>query len=106
MAREAVNKGFVNPQLVWTVEDASPSGLAWLDGVLYMGALRGERLWQIPVNGDRVGQPKAALDGALGRIRTVEVTPDGDLWLTTSNTDGHGGTVRPGDDRIVSVAVN
>jgi glucose/arabinose dehydrogenase len=102
---DAVNKGFVNPLLVWSVEDASPSGLAWLDGVLYMGALRGERLWQIPVDGDRVGQPKAALEGALGRIRTVVVTPEGDLWLTTSNTDGRG-TVRPGDDRIVSIAVS
>ena len=100
----AVNKGFVNPLLVWSVEDASPSGLAWLDGVLYMGALRGERLWQIPVDGDRVGQAKAALQGALGRIRTVEVTPEGALWLTTSNTDGRG-TARPGDDRIVSVTV-
>ena len=101
---DAVNQGFINPLLVWSVEDASPSGLAWLDGVLYMGALRGERLWQIPVDGDRVGQPKAALQGALGRIRTVEVAPEGDLWLTTSNTDGRG-TVRPGDDRVVSVAV-
>jgi glucose/arabinose dehydrogenase len=100
----AVDKGFVNPLLVWSVEDASPSGLAWRDGILYMGALWGERLWQIPVNGDRVGQPKAAFEGALGRIRTVEVTPEGDLWLTTRNTDGRG-TVRPGDDRIVSVDV-
>ena len=101
----AVDKGYVNPLLVWSVEDASPSGLAWLDDVLYMGALRGERLWQIPVNGDRVGDPKGVFEGELGRIRTVEVTPEGDLWLTTSNTDGRG-TVRPGDDRIVSVAVN
>jgi len=101
---DAVDKGFVNPLLVWSVEDASPSGLAWLDGVLYMGALRGERLWQIPVNGDRVGDPRSVFEGALGRIRTVEVTPDGNVWLTTSNTDGRG-TVRPGDDRVVSVAV-
>jgi glucose/arabinose dehydrogenase len=102
---EARQQGYTEPKLVWTVEEASPSGLAWLDGVLYMGALRGERLWQIPVSGARVGQPKAALEGTLGRIRTVEASPDGNLWLTTSNTDGRTTEVRPDDDRVVAITV-
>ena len=46
----------------------------------------------------------AALEGELGRIRTVVVAPDGDLWLTTSNTDGRGDP-RDGDDRVVSVSI-
>ncbi|HVQ18158.1 MAG TPA: PQQ-dependent sugar dehydrogenase, partial [Actinomycetes bacterium] len=54
----AQKQGFTNPQLTWPVEEASPSGLAWLDGVLYMGALRGERLWQIPVSGNQAQEPK------------------------------------------------
>ena len=68
---------FVDPQVTWPTSEASPSGLAWHDGVLYMGALRGERLWEIPVSGDTAQAPTAALDGALGRIRTVVVAPDG-----------------------------
>jgi glucose/arabinose dehydrogenase len=104
--QDAERQGYTEPKLVWTVEEASPSGLAWLDGVLYMGALRGERLWQIPVSGARVGQPKAALEGALGRIRTVAASPDGDLWLTTSNTDGRTTEVRPDDDRVVAINVH
>jgi glucose/arabinose dehydrogenase len=96
--------GFVDPQVTWPTSEASPSGLAWQDGVLYMGALRGERLWEIPVDGDTAQQPTAALDGELGRIRTVMVAPDGTLWLTTSNTDGRGDP-REGDDRVVSVPV-
>ena len=102
---QAQRAGFTNPQLTWPVEDASPSGLAWRDGVLYMGALRGERLWQIPLDGDRALQPKAALDGELGRIRTVEVAANGDLWITTSNTDGRTPDVADDDDRVVSVSV-
>lgn len=96
--------GFTDPQVTWPTSEASPSGLAWYDGVLYMGALRGERLWAIPVDGDTAHQPTSALDGELGRIRTVMVAPDGTLWLTTSNTDGRGNP-RNGDDRVVRVSV-
>lgn len=96
--------GFIDPQVTWPTSEASPSGLAWHDGVLYMGALRGERLWEIPVEGDTAQQPTSALDGELGRIRTVVVGPDGMLWLTTSNTDGRGDP-RSGDDRVVRVPV-
>jgi glucose/arabinose dehydrogenase len=97
--------GFVDPQVTWATSEASPSGLAFLDGVLYMGALRGEQLWEIPVSDGTARRPTAALEGALGRIRTVVAAPDGTLWLTTSNTDGRG-TARSGDDRVVSVPLD
>jgi glucose/arabinose dehydrogenase len=88
-------------------DDASPSGIAYAGGSLWMGALGGQRLWQLPVVGPRPnGEPIAHFTGDYGRIRTVEVAPDGALWLVTSNTDRAtwGGTdPRPGDDRVVRV---
>lgn len=101
----AADNGMTNPQLTWPVARASPSGLAFLDGVLYMGALRGERLWQVPLAGAHAQAPRAALVGELGRIRTVAVAPTGDLWITTSNTDGRTTEVAADDDRVVSVTV-
>ncbi|MDR6320227.1 PQQ-dependent sugar dehydrogenase [Actinoplanes couchii] len=89
-------------------DQASPSGVAYARGSLWIGALGGRRLWQVPVDGASAAAPIGHLVEAYGRIRTVEVAPDGALWLVTSNTDGAtwGGTdPRPGDDRILRVEV-
>lgn len=91
---------FTNPLVTWPTEDASPSGAAIAGNTLYVAALRGERLWTVPLTGGRAGEPRAELVNRYGRLRTVEVAPDGALWLTTSNRDGRG-DVRDGDDRIL-----
>jgi glucose/arabinose dehydrogenase len=91
---------YIDPLITWSTGDASPSGLA-IDGTTaYVAALRGERLWTLPVVTDGLGEPEAALTGTYGRLRTVQIAPDGALWVTTSNTDGRG-NVRDGDDRIL-----
>jgi glucose/arabinose dehydrogenase len=95
---------FVPPYKYWPTSKASPSGLAIVGETAFMAALRGERLWLIPLSGGAGRtQPIARLKGTYGRLRTVAVAPDGSLWLTTSNTDGRG-TVHQGDDRILRLA--
>ncbi|MGB0100359.1 MAG: PQQ-dependent sugar dehydrogenase [Nocardioides sp.] len=91
-----------DPQVVWSTDVASPSGLAFLDGHLWLASLRGERLWRIEVDGDQASRPVDYFVGDYGRIRTVVATPDGDLWVTTSNRDGRG-SPRQGDDRILLI---
>src|SRR5205814_6662442 len=39
---KAPHPGFIEPKVQWHTDDASPSGLAILDDVAYLGALRGE----------------------------------------------------------------
>jgi glucose/arabinose dehydrogenase len=95
---------FASPNVVWSTSEASPSGVAYLKGALWVGALRGERLWRVPLNGARTGTPQALYVGDYGRIRTTVAAPDGSLWITTSNRDGRG-DVRDGDDRILRVDV-
>ncbi|WP_028636240.1 PQQ-dependent sugar dehydrogenase [Nocardioides sp. URHA0032] len=95
-------KGLTNPQVVWPTDVASPSGLAYLDGHLWLASLRGERLWRVDLHGDHAVHPVDYFVGKYGRMRTVVVTPDGRLWVTTSNRDGRGDP-QPGDDRILLI---
>ena len=91
-----------NPQVVWNTSEASPSGLAHLDGQLWLAALRGARLWRIDVEGKRAGKPTDFFVGKFGRLRTVVAAPDGNLWVTTSNRDGRA-EPGPDDDQILVV---
>ena len=92
---------FTRPLTTWPTSDASPSGAAILGSTLYVAALRGERLWTLPLDGNGgVGRPTAALEGDFGRLRAVAAAPDGSLWILTSNRDGRGDPT-PDDDRIL-----
>ncbi|MEU4608729.1 PQQ-dependent sugar dehydrogenase [Kribbella sp. NPDC023972] len=98
--------GMTDPIAQWRTSDASPSGIAFAQGHVFMASLRGERLWAIPVaGGKRTGEPQAFFTNEFGRLRTVEAAPDGSLWLTTSNTDGRGDT-QNGDDRILRITIS
>jgi len=92
---------FRNPIVVWSTAEASPSG-ATIDGnTLYVAALRGARLWSVPLDGNGgAGTPTALLQGQYGRLRTVERAPDGSLWIATSNRDGRGSPAAD-DDRVI-----
>jgi glucose/arabinose dehydrogenase len=71
---------YTDPQVTWPTEEASPSGAAIAAGSLWVAALRGERLWQVPL--DRtgaVGKPVAHFTGEFGRLRAVVRAPDGSL---------------------------
>jgi glucose/arabinose dehydrogenase len=93
--------GVIDPLQIWATSEASPSGLAYWRGSLWMAGLRGETLWQIPLDGASTSDPVAHLAGEHGRLRAAVVTADGDALLVgTSNTDGRG-DVRDGDDRLL-----
>ena len=96
--------GLTNPKVVWRTSEASPSGLAFWQGELWMAGLRGERLWEIPVDGTKTGEPVGHFEGEYGRLRTVVVSPDGQhLFLSASDTDGRGDP-QEGDDQLLRIS--
>lgn len=93
--------GFTDPLVTWTTAEASPSGLSYAGGSLWVSALRGQRLWRVPVTAGGLGTPQPLLVSQFGRIRGVTTTPDGSaVWITTSNRDGRGDPGQ-GDDKIL-----
>ncbi|MFE2142127.1 PQQ-dependent sugar dehydrogenase [Streptomyces sp. NPDC059456] len=102
---KAGKPGLRDPVAVWKTDEASPSGIAWAQGSVWMAGLKGERLWRIPLAGpDPVAEPEAFLTGKYGRLRSV-VSLGGDrLLLVTSETDGRG-SPEAGDDRILTLTV-
>ncbi|MFF4762877.1 PQQ-dependent sugar dehydrogenase [Streptomyces sp. NPDC001292] len=96
---------FHNPITQWHTDVASPSGIAYAEGSIWMASLRGQRLWRIPLSGTKLSAaPEAFLTGTYGRLRTVASAGGDKLWLITSNTDGRG-TPKKGDDRILELQV-
>ncbi|MFJ8545216.1 PQQ-dependent sugar dehydrogenase [Streptomyces sp. NPDC093586] len=96
---------FHNPVAQWRTDEASPSGIAYAEGCVWMAGLRGERLWRVPLKGTGTSaDPQAFLQGEYGRLRTVVAAGGDKLWLVTSDTDGRGDP-KDGDDRILELKV-
>ena len=87
---------FRNPVHQWTPAEASPSGMTFHDGSLYVAALRGQRLWRLQLDGLRVTRATSLYQGTYGRLRAAMLNPtDRSMWLLTGN-----GT----DDRVLRIA--
>lgn len=104
--RGGADEGFRDPVAQWPTGEASPSGLAFTGGSLWMAALRGERLWRIPLDGaEPAAEPRAFLEGEYGRLRSVLPAGAGELYLVTNETDTRG-TPEEGDDRVLLLRVS
>lgn len=91
---------YIDPIAQWDTDDASPSGLTFVDDTFFLAALRGQRLWAIYPS----GSPASTVPwfvGEYGRLRDVIPGPDGTLWAITNNTSN--GTPREGDDKILQI---
>ncbi|KQV76796.1 glucose sorbosone dehydrogenase [Aeromicrobium sp. Root344] len=98
------NDDLVNPKVTWGTDECSPAGVTITRSTAFLGALQGECMFAVPLDGTEAGKPKAYFSGDHGRIRTIVTAPDGALWVTTSNTDGRG-DLRDRDDRILRVTL-
>ncbi|MGX9900528.1 PQQ-dependent sugar dehydrogenase [Arthrobacter sp. SA17] len=78
--------GFIDASVVWpSTAESSPSGLEIIGSTAYLGALRGRRVWSVPLMGNKAGDPVSYFTREYGRIRDVSLAPDGTLWALTNN---------------------
>nr|WP_239170726.1 PQQ-dependent sugar dehydrogenase [Actinoplanes xinjiangensis] len=97
---------FVAPERTYPVAAGSCSGIAIVRDVLYIACLRGARLYRAPITGTDLGSPQQFLNGTYGRLRTVEPSNDGGLWLTTSNLGEKDSVPDNSDERILKVTLS
>jgi aldose sugar dehydrogenase len=79
----------------WTPSIA-PSGMAFYrgdafpewQGDLFVGALAGQHLARLELDGEQVVAEERLLENTIGRIRDVRSGPDGLLYLLTDHADG------------------
>jgi glucose/arabinose dehydrogenase len=87
--------GMEQPVYYWDPSIA-PSGMAFYTGdlipewkgSLFVGALRGQALHRLALDGDRVVGEDVLLGDLGQRIRDVRAGPDGALWLLTDDPQG------------------
>jgi glucose/arabinose dehydrogenase len=78
--------GFLDAKVVWpSTADSSPSGLEIVGNTAYLGALRGQRVWTVPLRGESAANPVGYFTRTYGRIRDVALAPDGRLWVLSNN---------------------
>ncbi len=99
------NPEYTSPKVVWATSAAGPSSIAIRNGVAWIGAVTGKRLYRVVLTGTSAGQPTSYFVGAYGRIRSVHVAPDGYLLIGTSNRDGRGNPTSS-DDRLLRLSVS
>jgi glucose/arabinose dehydrogenase len=96
IGEEGPKPGFEQPLKYWVPTSIAPSGMAFLtserypgwQGSLFIGALRGEALVRLTIDGRKVIGEERLLEGLKERIRDVRQGPDGWLYVVTDNTNG------------------
>ncbi len=95
--------GFVAPKYTYPTAEASCSGIAIVRDVLYVACLRGKRVYRHVITGDSLTNTQQLFSDTYGRLRTVEPTLDGGLWMSTSNTGDKDSIASNSDERIFKI---
>jgi glucose/arabinose dehydrogenase len=93
---EATAKAGMEQPVKYWVPSIAPSGMAFYTGdlfprwkgSLFVGALAGQLLVRLELDGEKVTKEERLLGGLNARVRDVRAGPDGAIWLATDSSDG------------------
>lgn len=80
----------------------APGGVTMIDSTLYFVGLRGKSLYAASIQGTDLGDVIPIVGNDYGRLRIVHTSPEGVLYVATSNRDGRG-VPQQNDDMIIMV---
>ena len=88
-------EGYADPVWHWTPSIA-PSGMAFYDGEMFaelnggllVASLKFRRLYHVKLASDLPAEEEVFLDRQIGRIRDVEIAPDGSILLLSDEAQG------------------
>ncbi|WP_328341982.1 PQQ-dependent sugar dehydrogenase [Micromonospora sp. NBC_00421] len=99
------NPNYLAPVHTYPVADGSCSGLAIVRDVVYLACLRGNRMYRAVISGNTLTDVQQYFVGTYSRLRTVEPTLDGNLWLTTSTGGDKDSVPNNSNERILKVTL-
>jgi glucose/arabinose dehydrogenase len=93
---ESTHKAGMEQPIKYWVPSIAPSGMTFYTGnlfapwrgSLFVGALAGQILVRLELDGEKVGKEERLLQQLRERIRDVREGPDGALWLATDSSAG------------------
>lgn len=95
--------GYIAPKYTYPTSEGSCSGIAIVRGALYVACERGTRVYREVISGDSLTNVQQLFAGTYGRIRTVEPTLDGNLWMTTTNEGDKDSIANNSNEKILKV---
>jgi glucose/arabinose dehydrogenase len=97
--------GMIKPVLHSGADETwAPGDIAYYQGKLFFTGLRGASLYEVILDGEKVGAIKRHFSGEFGRLRAARIYGDY-IYLTTSNRDGRG-VQNDGDDKLIRIKLS
>lgn len=95
-------EGMQRPEIHADDTTWAPAGAAYVNGSIFFAGLRGQTLYEAEIEDGEVIDLEEHWENEHGRLRAVEIGPEGYLYVSTSNRDGRGNPDLD-DDKIIRV---
>ena len=112
ISHNSKREGMETPIIEYSPAVAPASGMFYRGNLFpefknnfFFGALKGEAIIRLVLDGRRIVSQDKLLEKQMGRIREIAEAADGSIYFSTSNRDGRGDPTKE-DDRILRMIPN